>query len=515
MHETKDAEQLQKIIESCQLHAKDLLNAACKILADCNLPNIAYHLAALALEEIGKCDLICMMHTFKTEKGENIPWAEKQTDDHVKKLYWALWGPSFGKELLTKEQIQSYIGLAQAIHEKRISGLYIDAFGKDIVLPKDQILKAEAENLINLTESRIQMLLTPSTYGELDDERKILTSWFIKANDDEQKRKLIMGGKSMEKLVEFGNVAKWISWLKKEFDEADKEALSQMEKELKRPNPTKEDEKIIKWKIKIRLYSNSHSIRPKVLNQWNQLQSWISLFPVDKKKDRLDVQFTFPKSISIEKLWWAGWTAARIFAVALNIASMGFFWWCVPEHVSRYYESIKDMESNMDVHVERSPILKLDWKHTALSERELQETALCFGMLSRNQNEKGQDFIYGNYIQGLSFLSKNDIHTQFESNAYECFYRCLKYAMQYYKDWDGQVVFPERLEQFLSSLKIGNDEINKHTKIGEKFEIFPPEPKGITLSEVGVIKIICDAYLKKKFIQLDNEERMVNKGSNL
>ena len=47
-------------------------------------------------------------------------------------------------------------------------------------------------------------------------------------------------------------------------------------------------------------------------------------------------------------------------------------------------------------------------------------------------------------------------------------------------------------------------------KIGGQFEVFPPDPKGITLSEVGAIKIVCDAYLKKKFIELANAERKEN-----
>jgi len=186
---------------------------------------------------------------------------------------------------------------------------------------------------------------------------------------------------------------------------------------------------------------------------------------------------------------------------------MGFFWWYVPEHISRFYESIKDLESNMGINVERSPRLILDWRQEALSERELEETALCFAMLGRKQNKDVQNQIYGHYIKGLSFLGKNDIHLQFEPNVYECFYKCLKYAMQYHGDWDGKSAFPRRFEEFLSTLNFGDEERNKQMKIGEQFEVFPPNPEDITLSEVGAIKIVCDAYLKKKFIELANAER--------
>ena len=233
----KDIEFLQSIIEACQSHAEDLLNAAKRVLEDENLPNISYHLAALALEEIGKSQLVGMSYITKTEKGSALPWAEKQTEDHVKKLYWALWGPSFGRELLTKDQIEFYIGLAQSIHEKRIRGLYVDTFDKKVLYPKDSIEKAEAENLINLAYIRLQMAKLRK-FEEFDDERKDVLSWFLEATDDEEKRKLIMGQKSMEKLVELGNVPDWVTWLKKEFDQADEEARVQTERELKRAKPT-------------------------------------------------------------------------------------------------------------------------------------------------------------------------------------------------------------------------------------------------------------------------------------
>jgi len=496
----KDIEFLQSIIKACQSHAGDLLNAAKRVLEDENLPNIAYHLAALALEEIGKSELVGMSYIAKTEKDSALPWAEKQTEDHVKKLYWALWGPSFGRELLTKDQIESYIGLAQSIHEKRIRGLYVDTFDKKVLYPKDSIEKAEAENLINLAYIRLQMAKLRK-FEEFDDERKDVLSWFLEATDDEEKRKLIMGQKSMEKLVELGNVPDWVTWLKKEFDQADEEARVQTERELKRAKPTKEDAKDEKWKMKIRLFSNSHSINPKMLHKWNELQTWIKLFPVDKKRDQLIVQFTLPKAVSVHGLWWTGWGVARKFTVALNIGSMGFFWWYVPEHISRFYESIKDLDSNMDIHVQRSPILRLDWNQRALSDRDLIETALCFGMLTGPQ-DKEQNIIFGSYTEGLAFLSKSDIHLQFEANAYDGFYKCLKSSMQFYGDWDGQSPFPKRFEQFLATLNIREEERKKQMKMGEQFEVFPPNTKGITLSGVGSIKIACDAYLIGKFREL-------------
>jgi AbiV family abortive infection protein len=497
--------ELQEIIAACQSHAEDLLNAAKTVLKDERLPNIAYHLATLALEEIGKSELVGMSRIAKIERGDSLPWAEKQTEDHVKKLFWALWGPSFGKEKLTGKQIQSYTGLAQNIHERRINGLYVDSSSKESLHPKDSIKTSEAENLINLTYARIQISKSHK-FEKISHEKEDVLSWFLEATGDKEKRKLILGPKSLKKLVEIGNVSDWVKWLKDEFDKAEEEARAQMERELKRTNPAKNQSMDEKWRIKIRLFSNSHSIRPKVLHKWNELPTWIKLLPIDKKKDQLIVQLILLKQIPVQGLWSAGWGVAKTFAVALNIASMGFFWWYVPKDTSRFYESIKDLESNMDVRVERSPKLELDWgRKRALSDHELGEAALCFGMLSRIDH-KEKNKILGHYISGMNFWSKNDIHLQLEANSYEGFYKCLKNAMRFYGDWDGEILFLDNFVEQLSKLGISEKEKQKLIRIGSQFEVFPPKAKGITLSEVGMIKIACDAYLIKKFRELAKQE---------
>ena len=94
---------VQATIDGCVAHAGDLLTAAKTVLAQ-KLPHIAYHLATLALEEIGKAGIIGMTH-IAAEDGVYPSWMGKHADDHVKKLFWAIWGPSFGKNLITNEQM--------------------------------------------------------------------------------------------------------------------------------------------------------------------------------------------------------------------------------------------------------------------------------------------------------------------------------------------------------------------------------------------------------------------------
>lgn len=309
--------EVRAAIDGCLAHATDLLAAANAVLTQ-NLPHIAYHLAALALEEVGKAGIILMGH-IADKKGERPPWMGKHADDHVKKLFWAVWGPSFGKQLITKEQIEEIQDLAQAIHEKRLQGLYVDMGGDILRLPKDAVTGEEAKKLMGLAEARIglEKLHSPA---DLDIDRMVDLKWFLSATDDPEKRRLIMGKKSMEKLVELGQSALWIKWLHEEFEQAERESKAILEKELKRSGqPAGEDDKD-KWKVRIMLQTNSHSIRPKSLNWWNQSVNWIKLHPVDKRKMSCLLTSYCPKRFRlIDATGLAGEPAAVSYVLLISV----------------------------------------------------------------------------------------------------------------------------------------------------------------------------------------------------
>src|SRR5712675_513494 len=98
-------------IEACFSHARDLLRAAKRVLDDEKLPNIAFHLATLALEEIGKASLLGSRDVVRAYDGDTT-FADNRLDDHVFKLFWAFWTPAFGRGTLTREEWQASRGLA-------------------------------------------------------------------------------------------------------------------------------------------------------------------------------------------------------------------------------------------------------------------------------------------------------------------------------------------------------------------------------------------------------------------
>ena len=494
---------LVQIHNACLSHARDLINAAKRILKKRGLSNIAYHLAILALEEIGKAELVMMGYLAK-KRDDAATWPEKGLENHVRKLFWALWGPSFGRDLITGEQIEQYRGLAKLIHEKRLRGLYVNPGDDIFVHPRRVVTRTETLNLIKLAYARLK-LKTEITPRRLDRREAKNLSWFLEASNDEDQRRLIMGAKSMEKLKELGSPRSWIDWLHDEFKKAEAKGRAQAERELRRVEPAGAEAEKEKWSIKIRFYTNSHSVRQRPLNSWNKVSNWIKLYAVDRKKDQLLAEFIFPKSVSINSLWWVGWGSARRFITALNIGSIGFFWWYIPEQISRFYEDLRDLDENAHLAIERQPILKLEHKRGALNEQDINNTALCFGMLpGPNDVKKHKPFDL--YLTGLGFLSKNDIHLQFELNAYDCFYRSLKSGMEVFGDWDAAKPFEDAFEAFTKDIIPDAEQRREFLELGRQFEIQPCDPKGITLNEVGGMKLLCDAYFLERFRRLAKEK---------
>jgi AbiV family abortive infection protein len=102
-----DAE-LIAAMEACVAHARDLLHSAQAVLA-ADHPNIAYHLAALSLEEIGRHALLGVQ---TISESATVPpaWPKKHEQDHVKKLFWCFLGGGFFSEEITQTRLKDMFG---------------------------------------------------------------------------------------------------------------------------------------------------------------------------------------------------------------------------------------------------------------------------------------------------------------------------------------------------------------------------------------------------------------------
>lgn len=491
--------------EICISHADDLLKAGCMVKDD--YPNIAYHLATLALEEIGKAEMLLVgQASIDTQKGNKFKKAAGE--DHIKKIFWALWGPTFGSKDMSGKQIQAVQDLAKNIHLFRLRGLYVD-IQKGFILPRKLISPLQTQKLIDIVSSRINLAKEIKIKEPNKDVINDL-EWFHNAIEDTSKKQLIFGNKSIKKLKELdGNSKEWIKWLKGVFEESEKYNKEFLEKELDRKEIKKEEERKEKWNVKIKLVTPSHSVRQSVCNKFNKKGLFIKLNTGKKRGKICDVilDLKVPKLVPLNSLWHSAWGTARSFAVSLSIASRGYFWWYLPQDIDKYYESIKDLENDAEVKVERRPKLNLDWGNNVLSESDLDKAMLCFGLLPRDNVE-----FLNRYVAGLSFWGKNDIHTPLELDVFFHFYHSLLSAFSYYEKKKADGTLEASLEKRFNEL-IPNATFPAELLSLAKQSILKNTDKKITLTECGGMKILCDIYILSN-IYKEADKRAASKKDN-
>ena len=214
-------------------------------------------------------------------------------------------------------------------------------------------------------------------------------------------------------------------------------------------------------------------------------------------KKELLVDLTLPKAIPLNGVWWMGWGQARAFTTALNIGSMGFFWFSAPEAVSRYYDSIEDLENRQQVVAERVPRLLIDFGQKTLDSADLQRASLVRAFMP-GPSDSTMHEPYNHYLTGLGYMGKNDVHMQVEPNAFIEFFRGFKSALKVYGDWNPETDFRaatrRTMESGVPSESIGDNTTQELIDLGETMETNRVVTKNITLTEVIGMKIVCDAY---------------------
>jgi AbiV family abortive infection protein len=427
-------------MDACIAHTRALLESAKAVQASGH-PNIAYHLATLSLEEVGRRSLLGVQSISETA---TVPpaWPKKHEQDHIKKLFWAIFGHAFLGEPLTAERLVEMNGLASHIHEKRLLGLYVGTDDDDITIPAEQISPEESQRLIDFAEARMGLAAAETFREEMPQEFIDLQAWLVASFDDPEKRKMVLLRGSLDKLADLKDVRAWTRWLKDLFDKAEAEGRAAAQKEIERSSQASEEKTKDKWQFRVRILCASHSIRPKVLTAWNEKSNWIKLSAGGKKNELL-IDFILGDNVPVQALWYFGWGVARQFVVALNIATMGFWWWHMPQHVDRWFESLRDLENGSELRLERKPSLVIDWgQNRVLKVEDLGRVAAVFASLTSRESQQKQGSL-DYYIGGLTFLALNDVHWQCEAQSFGNFFESLRHMMAKNGDWtDGQLFGP-------------------------------------------------------------------------
>lgn len=484
--------------DACIAHAHNLIASARAVQA-INQPHIAYHLAVIALEELGRGELIEVQSIAAERPDANTKWG-KHIQSHVQKLFWCFLGPSFYQQELTQEALDSMTRFAQELHSKRLQALYVDKASETLNIPSEVISQEECERIVSLAEARLGIAESEKPRTEpITEEEKATQRWFLDTSSQPDKSKAIFSKTSLNKLHELKNAKEWIRWLKSEFDKIEAENLALAQAELARSKSLPVKSTKDKWRIRFRIFSASHSIRPKTLNEWNEKVKWIKLTPVAQQKNQLIVELILGDNIPIEGLWHFAWGVARHFVASLNIGTMGFWWWRMPEQIDKFYETIDDLENGHELELKRNPSLKIDWgANRVLNSEDLALVSQCLIALPGPGNVE-RHTPYNYYIGGITFLSLNDVHWQCEINIFGNFQECLRNLMRESGEWDGKTEFIETFAKFLNERIPETDEdYPRLLRIASAIEGKNTEGIEVTLRDASFMKLFCDGYILTK-----------------
>jgi AbiV family abortive infection protein len=482
-------------MQACVQHGRDLIESA-RAVHGAGHPNIAFHLAVLALEELGRRDLIAMQRIAES-RGKPNP-LQKHAFAHTKKIFWCLFGLQFITGNIQPKRLTAINELATTLHRQRMAGLYVNYEDDDLHIPSDAIDAAYCMEVIGLAEAHLQVAEAekPAKMTQEDIDRQV---WFLSILEKPENVKVVFSTGSFAKLTELHDVKAWAMWLKDQFDQAEAQSAEYLERELRRSKELPEEGTKDKWRLRIRITSQSHSVRPKALTPWNQVNGWIRLIAVPEKPNQLIVEFTVRDNMPVASLWNAGWEMARHFVAALNIATMGFWWWHTPKDIDSYYESLTDLETNSRVEITRLPSLKIDWgAHRVLTEQDLVNASGCFTALPR-PGQRDEPSSYDCYLSGLTYLSLNDVHWQCEALAFGSFFESLKAMMKETGALPSDADAVPLMQRFLRDVF---PKIDDHERFGELFDVFDKHKRTstvITLQEAAVMKIFCDTYFLDRF----------------
>src|ERR1022692_3196331 len=245
----------------CLDHAGDLATAAERVLADDQaFPNIAYHLAILAMEEIGKVGMLASLAV--AGKVLNRQWLERHLSDHVFKLMWAVWSPSISGGKLDPKDFEEARTFTDSVHARRKAGLYVDiAADNSSAPPRSAVPINHATSLLAFAKARLALELErePQTPGVGSEELE----WYLATVTDELGRQRLFSRPFIQKHEEFGGDTRaWVRWTRGEFGNIAAEEQRRLEQGLAR-QPSEADKGKPKWLMKVRLHTPSHSLRQK------------------------------------------------------------------------------------------------------------------------------------------------------------------------------------------------------------------------------------------------------------
>jgi AbiV family abortive infection protein len=436
------SERLHKQRLLCCDHATDLIESAERVLSgDRPIPNVSFHLVLLALEEIGKAELLTAREV--SIGNRNVNWIDKRLDDHAFKLLWGLWSPDFSASReVDPEKFRQLGEFSQHAHQQRLAALYVgtDSNAEGVSAPKDAVTLEEVTSLLAVAKQNLQRVLAEDSPDVEAPNELMQWFWDVIADADLQQR--LFSAPFIAKYTEFnGDARAWIQWAKEEFEKIKQQEQALLAAELNRVVekgvPHKE-----RWRMKMRVYCISHSIRANVLKAWNDGLPTARLHFVNNGE--LLLELTVSDQFKISEMQPAGQAMSKLILAALNAGTAGYFWHERPQTSTEYFEKVEDLENpNMKIKSSGGFDLQRNWrsadkggKLTLLDQKFLDNAVKCALMFLQMREEEAEP-IFRPYLTGLTMRGKSDAFFSLDQQTVQAFHVALEHALRHFGDWDG------------------------------------------------------------------------------
>jgi len=338
--------QLRAVRDACLANAEASLSVAEREL-DRGVDHICFHLALLALEEIGKSILAtisCMTTAARSERPGSL---ERWTITRRKS------SGSVGASML--QQLDTHKGrdrrepdLARTLHGRRLESLYTDP--NEPIPVEERIQPNEARMITELTRARLELEKTHEMVDLAKEDVEDI-AWFFGAIDDVEKQKEILvdvfgearDSKPTEAVDKVGcgsSIVRTTTRCENMLKRVESTQTRSRRSPYAKISHDAPDPNSIALDSKQRVYQMERGV------------DWIKIRKSDRKdtakvtKGEILLDLTFPKSIHANSLWEHGLLMSRTVVIALNIGTLGVFWWHVEKDVAKFYEQIIDLEAD-------------------------------------------------------------------------------------------------------------------------------------------------------------------------
>src|SRR6202021_2834328 len=191
---------IEPILEACLANAECLIESAKAVRSVPGCNHIAFNLAVLALEEIGKSILLfqeSLEVKHLRQNGEEAKRPLEWIDDHERKLFWAIW---FGNDSLDWRTIGESMEAASHLHFPPLAVLYFDPTQPNA---QGEIEDSYLESSLQLAEARLG-LEKAKKYRELSEQDRNDIHWFFYATNDPPLKIVVCSKTSRDKQKDAG-----------------------------------------------------------------------------------------------------------------------------------------------------------------------------------------------------------------------------------------------------------------------------------------------------------------------